>query len=299
MPTSLDYYKVFYYTAKAGNITQAARALYLTQPTVSHTIRLLEQELGCTLFHRSQKGVTMTPEAQKLYVHIAAAYEHIEKAEAELAAARNFQAGELRIGASETSLHQFLLPRLTAFKRSYPSIQLKIYNTTTPEALSQLSRQLLDLAVLVTPSGYRDNAFFSRRLTGIKDVFLAGSRYADLQGRVLSLKELTSLPLISMTPNTLTRDILEQLFSSHQLSMTPDIELSSADLITPLVRDNLGIGFVPLPFAQSELARGTVFELQICEAIPEREIRLFYNEGIPLSVSARAFTEMLKPVPPA
>lgn len=293
MPSSLDYYKVFYYTAKAGNITQAAQALYLTQPTVSHTIRLLEEELGCTLFLRSQKGVTMTPEAQKLFVHIAAAYEHIEKAEAELAAARNFQAGELRIGASETSLHQFLLPKLAAFKRSYPAIRLKIYNTTTPEALSDLSRQLLDLAVLVTPTGYHNSAFSSRRLASLNDAFIAGNRYADLKKRALSLRELTGFPLISMTPNTLTRDSLEQLFSSHHLSITPDIELSSADLITPLVRDNLGIGFVPLPFAQSEIESGTIFELQLREPIPEREIRLFYNEGLPLSLSANAFVEII------
>lgn len=293
MPSSLDYYKVFYYTARAGNITQAAQALYLTQPTVSHTIRLLEEELGCTLFLRSQKGVTMTPEAQKLFAHISAAYEHIEKAEAELAAARNFQAGELRIGASETSLHQFLLPRLTAFKQSYPAIQLKIYNTTTPEALADLSRQLLDLAVLVTPAGYQNRAFSSRRLSSIKDAFIAGKRYDTLRNRTVALKELTSHPLISMTHNTLTRDSLEQLFSAHHLTLEPDIELSSADLITPLVRDNLGIGFVPLPFAQSELERGTVFELHIRESIPEREICLFYNHGQPLSLAAKAFVEAL------
>lgn len=293
MSVSLDYYKVFYYVAKLGNITQAAQALYLTQPTVSHTIRLLEQELGCVLFLRSQKGVTMTPEAQKLYLHIAAAYEHIEKAEAELFAARNFQAGELRIGASETTLQQFLLPRLTAFKRSYPSIRLKIYSSTTPNALSELSKGLLDLAVLVTPAGYRDNAFQSMRLTSIRHGFLAGNRYAALQNHPIGLKELTAYPLISMTPNTLTRDSMDKLFSTYHLVLEPDIELSSADLITPLVRDNLGIGFVPLLFAQPELEKGNVFQIRIKEPLPEQEIGLFLNKGRPLSLAADAFAKML------
>lgn len=294
MAASLDYYKVFYYTAKIGNITQAAAALYLTQPTVSHTIKLLEQELGCPLFLRSQKGVTMTPEAQKLYAHIAAAYEHIEKGEAELKAARNFQTGELRIGASETTLRQFLLPRLTAFKQAYPAIRLKIYNTTTPGALQDLSKQLLDLAVLVTPMGYRSDRFSSARLTGIKDAFIAGNRYDSLKDHPVSLKELTCYPLISMTPNTLTRDSLEQLFSAHHLSIKPDIELSSADLIPPLVRDNLGIGFVPLPLARAAIEEGSVFELSVPEPLPEREIRLFYDRALPLSLPAKAFAQMLE-----
>lgn len=293
MSVSLDYYKVFYYVAKIGNITQAAQALYLTQPTVSHTVRLLEQELGCVLFLRSQKGVTMTPEAQKLYLHISAAYEHIEKAEAELLAARNFQTGELRIGASETTLHQFLLPKLTAFKRSYPSIRLKIYNSTTPDALASLSKGLLDLAVLVTPSGYHSNDFSSRSLISIQDAFIAGSRYRDLQNRIVSLKELVSCPVISMTPNTMTRDSLEQLFAAHHLAFEPDIELSSADLITPLVQDNLGIGFVPLLHAQSALNLGSVFEIRTAEQIPSREIRLFFAKDMPLSLAANAFAQML------
>lgn len=293
MSVSLDYYKVFYYVAKMGNITQAAQALYLTQPTVSHTIRLLEQELGCALFLRSQKGVTMTPEAQKLFLHIAAACEHIEKAEAELFAARNFQSGELRIGASETTLHQFLLPRITAFKQSYPSIRLKIYSSTTPDALASLSKGLLDLAVLVTPAGYHSSDFSSESLISITDAFIAGSRYSAFKDRTVSLKELTGCPIISMTPNTMTRDSLEQLFSVHHLSLEPDIELSSADLITPLVQDNLGIGFVPLLHAQSALRQGSVFEIRTAEQIPRREIRLFRAKEFPLSLAANAFVEML------
>lgn len=293
MSVSFEHYKVFYYTARLGNITQAADALYLTQPTVSHTIRLLEEELGCTLFRRSRKGVTMTPEAEKLFVHVSAAYEHIEKAEAELAAARNFQAGELRIGASETTLHHFLFSRLTAFKQSHPRVRYKVYSTTSPAALKDLSRGLLDLAVLVTPADYQNKTFSSRRLCSMKDVFLAGSAYEDLKGRPVSLRELAKRPIISMTEGTLTRDCLEQLFLSHHLTLRPDIELSSADLITPMVRDNLGVGFVPSLFAQAEIKQGSVFEIQLKESIPVREIRLFYHADRPLSLAAQAFADTL------
>lgn len=61
MSVSFDAYKVFYYVAKHKNITNAANALYLTQPTVSHTVAGLEKALGCQLFIRSKKGVQLTP----------------------------------------------------------------------------------------------------------------------------------------------------------------------------------------------------------------------------------------------
>ena len=62
MNIPLDYYRVFYYAAKYRNLSQAAAALYSSQPNVTRTIHLLEQALGCPLFLRSNRGVTLTPE---------------------------------------------------------------------------------------------------------------------------------------------------------------------------------------------------------------------------------------------
>ena len=81
MDISYDYYKIFYMVAKYGSVTAAAQALFLTQPTVSKTLARLEEKLGCTLFHRSKKGVTLTPEAERLNNNIAPECEHILKAE--------------------------------------------------------------------------------------------------------------------------------------------------------------------------------------------------------------------------
>ena len=71
---NFETYRIFYYTARYKNITGAAKALFLTQPTVSHAIAGLEKELGCQLFIRSKKGVQMTPEAELLYRHLSKAF---------------------------------------------------------------------------------------------------------------------------------------------------------------------------------------------------------------------------------
>ena len=77
MNISYDSYRVFYYAAKYKSFSQAAAALYNDQPNVTRMIRRLESELRCPLFFRSPQGVRLTPEGEKLYTHIAAAFESI------------------------------------------------------------------------------------------------------------------------------------------------------------------------------------------------------------------------------
>ena len=99
MAVSMEHYRVFYQVARCGNavcpamaealvrcgnITQAAAALYSSQPNVTHAVKLLEEELGCKLFLRTNKGVQLTPEGEVLYAHVAPAMEHLRRAEEEL-----------------------------------------------------------------------------------------------------------------------------------------------------------------------------------------------------------------------
>ena len=80
---NFEYYKVFYYVARYGSFTRAAQALYGNQPNVARVINLLEQELGCQLMIRTNRGIRLTEEGQKLYKRIQVAYEQIRLGEEE------------------------------------------------------------------------------------------------------------------------------------------------------------------------------------------------------------------------
>ena len=185
MGVSFDSYKTFYYVAKFRSFTEAARALYVTQPTVTHAIQMLEKELDCILFQRSRKGVSLTPEAAMLYEHVKAACEHIFEAENALKAKKELLEGQIRIGAGETTLHFFLLPYLKQFKTLYPGVKIKVNNTSTPASLSALRAGHIDFAILVMRPDYK-GAFLPRdrfsvtRLAGFQDIFIT----ADSQNRV-------------------------------------------------------------------------------------------------------------------
>lgn len=77
MNINYEYYKIFYYAAKNRSFSRTAKVLLTNQPNITRVIKILEGELGCTLFNRMKNGVTLTPEGEILYEHISKAVELI------------------------------------------------------------------------------------------------------------------------------------------------------------------------------------------------------------------------------
>ena len=67
MNINFEYYKIFYYVAKYGSLTKAARVLGNSQPNITRAMNCLENEIHCTLFIRTNRGVRLTPEGERLY----------------------------------------------------------------------------------------------------------------------------------------------------------------------------------------------------------------------------------------
>jgi DNA-binding transcriptional LysR family regulator len=294
MSVSFDAYKVFYITAKNESITAAAKELYVTQPTVTHCIQKMEEELGCVLFIRGKKGVELTPEGKILYHHVAIACEQIWEAEHDMKQLKELKKGEIALGASETTLHHYLFPYLKKYKRMYPNIRLKIHNSSTPSMLDLIRENKLDCGILVFPLGYKEEGIEIKPLIEFQDIAIVGMEYKELAKGPVSLKDLVTYPMISMEKGTMTSQILKEFFKQHQLDLKPDIELATTDLIVPSVANNLGIGFVPEAFAKEALNRKEILQLDLVENIPHRSICLAYKVGRPKSMAVEAFMESIQ-----
>lgn len=294
MSANFEYYKIFYYVAKYKNITAAAKMLFLSQPTVSYSIQNLEKELQCTLFIRSKKGVTLTPEAKILYKHISKACAHIFKAEEELHSVLTLSSGTLRIGASELALHRYLLPYLERFRHAYPDINLTINTYPTPDALTALKSNLIDFAVIVISPYESYPDLDTKELTSFQDMVIAGPKYSFLQDKALHLSDLLEYPLITIAQGTSTRKYLDQIFMEHNLILKPDIELTTSELIVPMVIRNLGIGIIPSRFASAALYEGNLYFLNMQEYIPPRKICLVCDKDHPLSATSQKFISLLE-----
>ena len=103
MNQNLSSYWIFYTVANAGNISKAAKELYISQPAISKSIQKLEENLGCKLFSRSSRGVVLTDEGQLLYGHVKEAFETLTLGEDKLKRSIDLGVGPLQICASALS----------------------------------------------------------------------------------------------------------------------------------------------------------------------------------------------------
>lgn len=292
MYINYDYYRVFYYVARYRSFTQAANILLNNQPNVTRTIKNLERELGCALFVRSSRGVSLTPEGEKLYAHICIAVEHIQKGEKELLLDRGLQSGVVSIGASEVALRCLLLPALKHFRELYPGIRLRVSNHSTPQAITALKNGLVDFAVVTTPVDL-SRQMTLRNLRTLRESAVCGPAFAHLAEREIGFAELAQHPIICLGPQTKTYALYYDWFLQHHLTLSPDIEAATADQILPMVKNNLGIGFVPEEFLKNEADGVSIRRLRLSEEIPERSICLIRNTEHPLSIAAARLERML------
>lgn len=289
MYISYDYYRVFYYVAKYGNITQAAKLMLNSQPNLTRTIKNLETELGCALFSRSNQGMRLTPEGKRLYEHIKIAYEHIEIGEAEITDSRSLRSGSVYVAASEVALRCLLLPVLKKYRLRYPGIHIRISNHSTPQAIAALKGGTADIAVVTTPT-VRSASLAERIIRPVNEVAVCSPYFSSLANRQVSLSELTNFPLISLGEDTKSFEFYSGFFSSHGLAYRPDIEAFTADQILPMVAADLGVGFVPEEFLQNE----DVNIIDLKERIPERNIVLIKRKEQPLSVAAKELERLIE-----
>lgn len=289
MYISYDYYRVFYYVAKYGNVSQAAKLLLNNQPNLTRTIRNLESELGCPLFSRTNRGMKLTPEGERLYAHVRIAFEHIEAGEAELTEARNLQTGTVYIAASEVALRCLLLPVLKQYRLLYPGIHIRISNHSTPQAIAALKDGAADIAVVTTPT-VRSASLVETVIRPIQEAAVCSSAFPALTDRPVALSELLDYPIISLGPDTKSFAFYSDFFTGHSLPFHPAIEAFTADQILPMVEADLGVGFVPNEFLESE---SRVCRIDLKEQIPERQVVLIKRKGQPLSVAARKLEHMI------
>ncbi len=280
-----DYYRIFYYAAKYRSFTRAAEILLSSQPNVTRAMNNLEQELGCRLFVRSNRGIALTPEGERLYGHVRIAWEQLLAGEYELSRERRLESGYVSIGASEIALHELLLPVLRKFRLTYPGIHIQVTNHSTPQAVAAVKSGLVELAVVSTDQTSMKPLSLTR-LSDFRDILAAGPSYRRLKGRSLSIRELAGYPLICLGRNTASYEFYNRLFAEHETILEPAVEAATTDQILPMIRYDLGLGFIPESFAREALEQGEILALKLEEEIPCRHICLLKDKNRPLSTAA-------------
>jgi DNA-binding transcriptional LysR family regulator len=290
MDVNFELYKTFYFTAKHQSFTKAAEALFVTQSSVSQSIKQLEQKLDKKLFVRHKRRINLTKEGEILFAHVEQAYNHIKVAERKL---EHFNQGEINIGASDTICKYFLLPYFKEFHKSNPHIKINITNQPSKKTLEMIQEGLMDFGIVAISPHEQFKDIQLIKLKDYEEILIADDHFANELGLKTSLSKVIDYPLITLRSNTKTRLYLDEAFRKQDLLLEPEFEMVSVDLIIEMVKAGLGVGFVMEDTLTDALLKD-INRIEVLPKLPTREIAFAISDALPLSDSANNFINFTK-----
>lgn len=294
MIQSLSCYRIFYTVAKTGNISKAAKELYISQPAISKSIQKLEESMNCELFRRSSRGVSLTEEGELLYSHVKVAFETLALGEDRLRNSIELGVGHLKIGVSSTLCKYMLLPYLKEFIKLYPHINISITCQSTNDTLKLLEENKIDVGLIGKPESLKNIDFYY--LAEIKDIFVATKDYLrNLKARgVKENRILQSSTIMLLDKNNMTRQYIDDYLQENHIVVQDSIDISSMDLLIEFAKISVGVACVIREFVKKELADGSLIEIPLGFPIHKREVGFAYKKSVKPSKSLELFVDFYK-----
>jgi len=229
--------------AETGTVTRASSLLNVVQPAVSRYLRLLEEDLGVSLFVRSSQGIQLTTDGRTLVEYARRALSELERARAELRPAHNTIAGIVTVGLTP-SISGFLCSDLvTAISRSYPDVQVTIVTADGLRLQSWIETGELDMAVLCDP------APVLTLQTGPlleEEYWVVGTQRAGFSpDRPVKLEQLTNMSLVLPRAPHGLRSIVEHAARLEGLVLNIVAQTNAVNVQRALVLGGHGVTILP------------------------------------------------------
>lgn len=297
MNQNLSSYRIFYTVANTGNISKAAKELYISQPAISKSIQKLEESVGCRLFLRSSRGVVLTDEGRLLYEHVSRAFQTLTLGEEKLKRSIELGVGHLKIGVSAALCKYMLLPYLKEFIRRNPHISISIACQSTNDTLKLLEDNQIDIGLIGKPQNLKNIHFDF--LEEIEDVFVSTKDYIrNLRARGVQKDQLLSnSTLMLLDKNNMTRQYIDDYLQENQIQARESIDISNMDLLIDFARIGLGIACVIKSFVADDLSSGALVEIPLGIPIHKREVGFAYKPSPKLSKSLNEFIRFYQNFP--
>jgi len=286
--------RVFVTLARCRSFTQAARELHVMQSAVSHSVKALEEHLGCRLLDRVGRRMALTVAGEQLLTHAHRILAEMSAATEALRQLNQWGRGRLRLMASLTAC-QYLLPRaLREFRRKFPEYSLTVESGDTPSAVAALLEQRIDLALALRPHASAGVTF--RPLFRDALVFVVSPRHPWAQRGQVNRSEISTQPFILYSKSSVTFRLVEEYFQREGIVLASVVELGSMEAAKELVKLDLGITVVAPWVAQKELAEGSLVALPLGRRELTREWGILHLQGKNLSWAEETLVSLCRAV---
>ena len=288
--------KYFVAVSETMHFGKAAERCFVSQPTLSGQIKKLEEELGVSLFERTNRSVAITPVGELVLLH---AKRLLEQSDAIVQLTRAHSdplAGPLRVGAIPT-ISPYLMPLiLMPLKHEYPQMKLVLQEETTDNLLEHLRAHQIDVAILGTPP---DDSDLEERQLFDEPFWLAHHADHELYTKEeISRRDLANLDLLLLADgHCLARQVMDvcRIDENKLEDVSADLRAASLETLLQLVSAGYGSTLVPALAMQGSWMTGSGIiarKLDVKDAF--RTVRLVYRHTFPRKEAIEILTRVIK-----
>lgn len=284
---NLNLYRVFYTVAKTKSFSESSRTLHISQPAISKHIQNLEYELNTILFHRTNRGIELTPEAKALLVYVEKAYNYLMLGERELQEGKEQLKGTITIGAPTYVSIYYINEYVKKFMEEHPKIVIKIVNQNEDALLELFNQHSLDLLI----SGMNGNKIDKE----MKVVSFETDEYCfaynkEIMGElnIVSCDAVLQKNVMLPSKKKKARKLLDESLTIRGIISEPVMELDEIEMMVSYTKSGLGIGYMPKRVAELNDLEVISVDMEL----PKDDIHLVYNDAI-LTTSSREFVDIL------
>jgi len=281
----LEKLKYFYEVARLGSLRKASETVYISQPSLTKSIKILEEVIGSPLFIRLPRGMKLTKEGEVLHSHCQKLFASVTDMEQELANPNDPLAGSLRIGTYDSIGIYFWPKFLKEFLVKHEKLDIELSTGRSIDMQEKLDSGSLDLVLIVDPKATQNievdilkkDSFKLYQTTNSKKVY----------------KSLKDAPIIAMPTASAGNQEIKDILHKTRLGSRKVYSTSSLESAKELIINGLGIGLLPQMVAKSSLDAKKIKEVKFkgfpSKGIGHHSIGLGYH-------SYRKDSELIKAV---
>lgn len=287
---NLERLQIFYAVAIEKSFSKAAKRIKKTQSAVSQSIRLLEIEVGDTLFIRNNRSVLLSEAGSILFEHAASIIESIEVAQVRIDSLKNLQEGELTISSSMTSACYMLPEVLKKFKAKYPGVKIILKNGLSDQSADMVLNKESDVGIVMLP--INNPKLVCQPLFVREDVVITSINHELNMVKNISVKSLLDYEFILLDKEAHTRQYINTHFQSLGASPKVAMEVGNMEIVKQMVILNFGISVIPRIAVKREEGKTLnvrrVFDKEEC-----RKIGVVYRKSDKIKITTKVFIEMI------
>ncbi|EBA16799.1 DNA-binding transcriptional dual regulator [Roseobacter sp. SK209-2-6] len=273
-------------TARQSSLSKAADSLNVTHGAVSRQIKLLEEYLGATLFHRRPNGVELTKEGWRLYQSTQEAFTSLQKGVSDVK--RQHQHQSLKVSLPNSVALKWLVPRLPLFQREHPGIALFL---ETDDGITDFDTSEVDVALRFGVPPWE--GLYSEKITDEELVVVASPALVGEARLPMPAEDILQLPLLYDAFNAGWNKWAEQVGLNPDQVTSRNIEFFESAVLLEAAIDRQGVALARHLLAARDLDQGRLIRLDTSRVPLERGLHFVCRHGDQDRVAVRIFRKWL------